>query len=67
MKDYERFGYHGIVLHIDLARQISWMEEPDEIFWCRFAGGGLLAALLNHHLDWVMEGGYLNEHSAYST
>src|SRR3990172_7655022 len=38
-----RFGYHGKVLHVDLAAQRSWVEQPDERFWRIYAGGGLLA------------------------
>ena len=36
------FGYHGRVLHIDLASQTSRVEEPDETFYRLYAGGGLL-------------------------
>lgn len=45
-----RYGYHGRVLHIDLTSRRSWTEEPDEVFWRVYAGGGLLAAyyLLRH-------------------
>ena len=39
----EKYGYHGKILRIDLARQESHIEEPDEIFWRTYAGGGLLA------------------------
>jgi len=39
----EHFGYHGKILHIDLARQNTWIEEPDERFWRIYGGGGLLA------------------------
>lgn len=39
----ERFGYHGKILHIDLARQNAWMEEPGDRFWRIYGGGGLLA------------------------
>ena len=38
-----RFGYHGAVLHIDLTQRTVIREEPDEIFWRTYAGGGLLA------------------------
>ena len=38
-----RFGYHGKVLHVDLAAQRSWVELPDEPFWRIYGGGGLLA------------------------
>lgn len=36
------FGYHGKVLHVDLAAQRSWIEEPDDRFWRIYGGGGLL-------------------------
>ncbi len=44
------YGYHGKILHIDLASRRAWIEEPGEIFWRVYAGGGLLAAyyLLRH-------------------
>ncbi len=46
----ERFGYHGKVLHVDLGERSFTVEEPDEIFWRVYGGGGLLAAayLLQH-------------------
>ncbi len=39
-----RFGYHGKVLHVDLSTGIPEIEEPDELFWRIYGGGGLLAA-----------------------
>ena len=39
----EKYGYHGKILHIDLTNRSSWIEEPDEIFWRTYVGGGLLA------------------------
>ncbi|MDF2759228.1 MAG: aor 7 [Thermomicrobiales bacterium] len=46
----EQFGYHGKVLHVDLGGRSFTVEEPDEIFWRVYGGGGLLAAayLLQH-------------------
>ncbi|HLL49321.1 MAG TPA: aldehyde ferredoxin oxidoreductase N-terminal domain-containing protein, partial [Thermomicrobiales bacterium] len=46
----ERFGYHGKVLHVDLGERSFTVEEPEEIFWRVYGGGGLLAAayLLQH-------------------
>jgi aldehyde:ferredoxin oxidoreductase len=38
-----RFGYHGRVLHLDLAARRSWVEECDDRFWRIYGGGGLLA------------------------
>ncbi len=36
-------GYNGRILHLDLGN-LSWsIEQPDEIFWRMYAGGGLLA------------------------
>jgi len=39
----ERYGYHGKILHIDLANNTYQVETPDDIFWRTYAGGGLLA------------------------
>ncbi len=39
MKNSERFGYFGKVLHINLSDKQTWIEEPDEVFWRRYAGG----------------------------
>jgi aldehyde:ferredoxin oxidoreductase len=39
----ERYGYHGIILHIDLTRKTTRIETSDDIFWRTYAGGGLLA------------------------
>src|SRR3972149_5198048 len=39
----DRFGYHGKVLHVDLAAQRSWVEQPGDRFWRIYGGGGLLA------------------------
>lgn len=36
------YGYHGRILHIDLTSQSIRVEEPDEIFYRLYAGGGLL-------------------------
>jgi len=38
------YGYHSIILHVDLGNRTSCIEEPDEIFYRLFAGGGLLGA-----------------------
>jgi len=42
----ESFGYTGKILWIDLTRRTCELEERDEIFWRRYAGGGLVAARL---------------------
>ena len=39
----QTFGYHGKVLHLDLARRTSWIEEPPANFWRIYGGGGLFA------------------------
>lgn len=36
------YGYHGKILHIDLTQRTSRVEEPDELFYRIYAGGGLL-------------------------
>ena len=38
----QTFGYHGEVLHLDMARRTSWVEEPPANFWRIYGGGGLL-------------------------
>jgi len=40
------YGYHGKILHIDLAERRSWVETPPENFWRVYGGGGLLATAL---------------------
>lgn len=37
-----KFGYHGRILHLDLTTRSTRVEEPDEIFYRLYAGGGLL-------------------------
>ena len=43
-------GYHGRILHVELSKQSVRVEEPDEIFWRTYVGGGLLGTrlLLDH-------------------
>jgi aldehyde:ferredoxin oxidoreductase len=38
------YGYHGRVLHVDLNNRSTRIEEPDEIFYRLYVGGGLLGA-----------------------
>ena len=40
------YGYHGKIMYIDLSTQTSRVEQPDDLFWRTYAGGGLLAACL---------------------
>ena len=40
----EMYGYHGRILHIDLDNFSTRIEEPDEIFYRLYVGGGLLGA-----------------------
>ena len=40
------YGFHGNLLHIDLSRQTSWIEELEERLWRIYGGGGLLATYL---------------------
>ncbi len=35
-------GYHGRILHVNLTDRSTRVEEPDEIFYRIYAGGGLL-------------------------
>ncbi len=37
-------GYNGKILNIDLTTKSFTVEVPDEIYWRRYGGGGLLAA-----------------------
>ena len=36
------YGYHGRILHVDLGSRTTTVEEPDDIFYRLYAGGGLL-------------------------
>ena len=36
-----QFGYHGKILHVDLAARAARVEQPDEKFWRIYGGGGL--------------------------
>lgn len=38
-----KYGYHGKILHVDLTRQTTRIEEPDDNFYRLYGGGGLLA------------------------
>ena len=35
-------GYHGKILHVDLSDRSTRIEEPDELFYRLYVGGGLL-------------------------
>jgi len=37
------YGYNGKILRIDLERESISVEEPQEILYCRYLGGGTLA------------------------
>src|SRR3954464_13221790 len=39
-------GYHGTIAHVDLGSGTTRVETPDEIFWRRYAGSGLLGTYL---------------------
>ena len=41
-----RYGYHGRLLHVDLGRGASWVEEPPEVQYRITGGAGVLAARL---------------------
>ncbi len=36
-------GYHGKILHVDLTEGRSWAEEPEELIYRKYLGGGALA------------------------
>ena len=40
------FGYTGKILWVDLSQRTCALEERDELFWRRYAGGGLVATRL---------------------
>jgi aldehyde:ferredoxin oxidoreductase len=37
------YGYNGKILRVDLERESIDVEEPNEIIYCRYLGGGTLA------------------------
>jgi aldehyde:ferredoxin oxidoreductase len=41
-----RIGYWGSILWVDLTRKTCRLEQRDETFWRRYAGGGLAATAL---------------------
>lgn len=43
---HEPLGYAGKILWVDLTHRTSLLEARDEVFWRRYAGGGLLATRL---------------------
>lgn len=40
------FGYNGTILHIDLAQKTTKVENPAEIWYRLFAGGGLMGTAI---------------------
>jgi aldehyde:ferredoxin oxidoreductase len=36
-------GYNGKILHVDLTEGRSWTEQPEEIIYRKYLGGGALA------------------------
>src|SRR5258705_12683252 len=43
----DRYGYWNKILHVDLGDRRTWIEEPGDAFFRRYAGGrGLLAHYL---------------------
>src|SRR5512132_4385622 len=50
----DRYGYWNKILHVDLADRRTWIEEPGDAFFRRYAGGrGLIAHYL---LQYVRRG-----------
>jgi len=37
-------GYNGKILHVDLTTSKHWIEEPDEVFYRTYMGGGCIGA-----------------------
>src|SRR5215471_541836 len=47
----ERHGYWNKILHVNLGDQRTWIEEPGDVFFRRYAGGrGLIAHYLLKHV-----------------
>ncbi len=43
----DRYGYWNKILHVDLGKRHSWIEEPGDVFFRRYGGGrGLIAHYL---------------------
>src|SRR5256885_15323370 len=43
----DRYGYWNKILHVDLGDRRTWIEEPGDAFFRRYAGGrGLIAHYL---------------------
>src|SRR2546425_12788030 len=43
----ERYGYWNKILHVNLSDRTTWIEEPGDAFFRRYAGGrGLIAHYL---------------------
>jgi aldehyde:ferredoxin oxidoreductase len=43
----ERYGYWNKILHVELGERRTWIEEPGDLFFRRYAGG---RALIAHYL-----------------
>jgi aldehyde:ferredoxin oxidoreductase len=47
----ERFGYWNKVLHVDLGKRTTWIEEPGDAFYRRYGGGrGMIGHYLLKHV-----------------
>ena len=47
----DRFGFWNKILHVDLGERRTWIEEPGDAFFRRYAGGrGLIAHYLLKHV-----------------
>ncbi|PYN41977.1 MAG: aldehyde ferredoxin oxidoreductase, partial [Candidatus Rokuibacteriota bacterium] len=43
----DRYGYWNKILHVNLSDRSTWIEEPGDLFFRRYAGGrGLIAHYL---------------------
>ncbi|MDY0393661.1 hypothetical protein RWE15_03405 [Virgibacillus halophilus] len=38
------YGYHKKILHIDLTKQEIEVEEPNDVFYRKYIGSGIMAA-----------------------
>ena len=47
----DRFGYWNKILHVNLTRRTTWIEEPGDAFFRRYGGGrGLIGHYLLKHV-----------------
>src|SRR5437870_5718494 len=51
LRAMDRYGYWNKILHVNLTERRTWIEEPGDVFFRRYAGGrGLIAHYLLKHV-----------------